>query len=129
MTVFFSLLAGVAILVFGIQLMVTIQARKQRRRVLSGVKGPLGEAITSGARILAYFYSPTCAACRAQTPVIDALDQEYEGIFKINVAEDFEIARAIGVRSTPTTVIIEGGAIRSFLVGAHSESALREALM
>jgi thioredoxin 1 len=129
MTFFFSLLAAVAILVFGIQLMVTIQARKQQARVLRGVKGPLGEAITSGARILAYFYSPTCAACREQTPVIDALDQEYAGVFKINVGEDFEIAHAIGVGGTPTTVIIEGGAIRLFLVGVRSESALREALM
>jgi hypothetical protein len=33
------------------------------------------------------------------------------------------------VKATPTTVIIEGGTIRTFLVGARSESALREALM
>jgi thiol-disulfide isomerase/thioredoxin len=129
MTVFLSLLAAAAILVFGIQLMATMRARKLRGRVLQSIKGPLGDAIASGARILAYFYSPTCAVSRAQTPVIDALDQEYEGIFKIDVAENFEIARAIGVKSTPTTVIIEGGAIRTLLVGAHSESALREALM
>jgi thiol-disulfide isomerase/thioredoxin len=129
MIVFFSLLAGVTVLVFGIQLIVTMHARKQRGAVLRGIKGPLGDAIASGARILAYFYSPTCAVSRAQTPIIDTLDQEYEGIFKIDVAEDFEIARAIGVKSTPTTVIIEGGAVRSLLVGAHSESALREALM
>ena len=129
MTIFFPLLVAVAILVFGIQLMVTIQARRQRERMLRGVKGPLGEAINSGARILAYFYSPSCAASRAQTPVIDALDQEYEGVVKIKVEEEFEIARAIGVRTTPTTVIFEGRAIRTFLVGARSESALREALM
>jgi thiol-disulfide isomerase/thioredoxin len=126
---FFSLLAGVVILVFGIQLIVAIQARKQRGRLLRAVKGPLGEAITSGDRILAYFYSPLCTESRTQTPIIDALSREYEGIFKVNVAEDFEIARAIGVRTTPTTVIIEGGAIRTFLVGPHGESALREALM
>ena len=129
MNVLFSLLAAAAILVLGIQLMTAVHARKQRGRVLQGIKGALGEAITSGARIMAYFYSPTCAACRGQTPIIDALDREYEGVFKIDVTEDFEIARALGVRVTPTTVIIEGGAIRTFLVGAHSESALREALM
>jgi thiol-disulfide isomerase/thioredoxin len=129
MTVFFSLLAAAAILVLGIQLTVTIQARRQRRRMLREVKGPFGEAINSGARILAYFYSPSCAASRAQTPAIDALDQEYEGVFKINVAEEFEIARAIGVRTTPTTVIFEGGTMRTFLAGPRSESALREALM
>jgi thioredoxin 1 len=129
MTVLFSLLAAAAILVLGIQLMAGVHARKQRGRVLQGIKGPLGEAITSGARIMAYFYTPTCTACRGQTPIIDALDQEYEGVFKVDVTEDFEIARAIGVRETPTTVIIEGGAIRTFLVGAHSETALREALM
>lgn len=129
MTFFFWLLAGTAILVLGIQLVVTVHARRQSGRVLKGIKGPFGEAITSGVRILAYFHSPTCAACRGQTPIIDALDQEYEGVFKIDVTEDFEIARAIGVQVTPTTVIIEGGAIRTFLVGARSESALREALM
>jgi len=128
-TVLLSLLAGMAILVFGMQMMITVNARKERARVLREVKGPLGEAIASGARTMAYFYSPTCAACRGQTPIIDTLDQEYEGIFKIDVTEDFEIARAIGVRETPTTVIIEGGAVRTSLVGAHSESALREALM
>jgi thiol-disulfide isomerase/thioredoxin len=78
MTVFFSLLAAVAILAFGIQLMATIQARRRRERMLRSVRGPFGEAINSGARILAYFYSPSCTACRTQTPVIDALDQEYE---------------------------------------------------
>ncbi len=129
MTIFLSLLAGVALLVLGIQVIVTVHARKQRGRVLQSIEGPLGDAIASGIRIMAYFYSPTCAACRGQTPIIDALDQEYEGVFKIDVTENFEIARAIGIRATPTTVIIEGGTIRTFLVGARSETALREALM
>jgi thioredoxin 1 len=122
-------LIAMAAAFLAMQIVISLRRRKQRGRELVKLPGDFGDAVRSGARVLAYFYSPVCAASKSQTPVIKKLADEYENIFSIDIMQEFEIARAIGVQITPTTVIIEGGEIRDFLVGPRTEEMLREALL
>jgi len=111
------------------QIVISLRKRKERGRELGHLPGALGDAVRTGDRVLAYFYSPVCAASKAQTPIINKLADEYENIFSLNIMQDYEIARAIGVQLTPTIVILEGGEVRDFMVGARTEDVLREALL
>lgn len=112
-----------------LQLVIVINAKKRRGRRILGVGGPLGEAVNSGDRVLAYFYSPTCSECKTQTPIIDILQREYPNVYKVDVGEHFEAARAFGVMATPTTVLVDQSKIVDVFVGTRSEAVLREALL
>ncbi len=88
------------------------------------LSGAAGRAIRKGRRALFYFYSAHCPPCKAMTPVIDALAERHENVFKIDISEDFATARKFGVIATPSVILVEGGAIQRFLIGAQSESRL-----
>jgi thiol-disulfide isomerase/thioredoxin len=129
MTTVFVVLGIFAGLMLLLQILIALGSRRQRGRRIQSVGGPLGEAIMSGDRVLAYFYTPTSAECRMQTPIIERLQGEYANIFKVNVAEQFEAARAFGVTTTPTTIVVESGKVVDILIGSRNEAHLREALL
>ena len=122
-------LVGIALLFILAQILVWIYVRKNRGKELNNLKGQLGEAVRTGERVIAYFHTPSDPVCRNQTPVIEKLSSEFDNVLPIDITKDFEVARAVGVQTTPTIVIIEGGEIRDFLVGARTEAMLREVLM
>lgn len=129
MTIVFAVLGVFAGLMLLLQLLIALGSRRQRGRRIQGVGGALGAAIISGDRVLAYFYTTTSSESQTMTPIIDRLQGEYANIFKVNVAEQFEAARAFGVTSTPTTIVVESGKVVDVLVGSHNEAHLREALL
>jgi thioredoxin 1 len=118
-----------AALLISLQLVIVVNARRRRGKRILGVGGPLGEAVNSGDRVLAYFYSTSCAECKTQTPIIDTLQKEYNNIFKVDVAEHFEAARAFGVLATPTTVMVDQGKVVDVYVGTRTEAFFRDALL
>jgi len=92
------------------------------------LSGDAGRAIRKGRRALFYFYSTHCPPCKAMTPVVDALAEKHPNVFKVNVSEDFLAARKFGVTATPSVVLVEGGVICKFLIGAQSETRLARLL-
>lgn len=129
MTTLLVILGVFIALMVALQVLIVVKARRRRGKFLEGLGGELGEAVASGARFLVYFYSPGCAACRTQTPIIDQLIEEGLAVLKVNVAEDFAVARAFGVMATPTMVVVDRSRIAEMMVGARSEPYLREALL
>jgi thioredoxin 1 len=118
-----------AMLLIVLQMVIVINAKRRRGRRVLGVGGALGEAVNSGDRVLAYFYSTSCPDCKTQTPIIDILQRDYQNVYKVDVAEHFEAARAFGVMATPTTVIIDQSKVVDVFQGTRSEAFLREALL
>ncbi len=112
-----------------LQVTIAVRSRRLQKRRIQRLGGPLGEAVASGDRVVAYFYSPSCTESREQTPIIESLQGEYENIFKVDVGEHFDAARAFGVKTTPTTIIVEGGKMVEVLIGPRNEERLREALL
>jgi len=123
------LLGGVGLLLIIAQIGVLAHNRKQLGQEVGQLKGPVGDAVRTGERVIAYFYAPSCPVSRTQTPMIDRLAGEVQNVYSIDITEEFAIARAIGIHATPTIVIFEGGEIRDFLVGPTTEQMLREALL
>jgi thioredoxin 1 len=121
-------LAAAALCVAGLHIVVRLRARNLLGRPVTGLKGELGEAVASGEKVLAYFYSPECAACRPQTPIMDSLRTTHRNVYTVNVVQDQDTSRVLRVVATPSTILLEKGAVREFRVGAVSTDVLRAML-
>jgi thioredoxin 1 len=127
MLLFYFVIALVAF-ILAMNLSVVLRAKFKKGKVVSDIGGKIGEAIKRGERVMLYFYSPTCSACKVQTPIIDNLINLANGrtkIFKIDVSRDVNTALKFGVMGTPSIVVVEDGKIKEFFVGVKSENILR----
>ncbi|CUS78721.1 Thioredoxin [Candidatus Kryptonium thompsonii] len=127
----FYILVGVLLFFILMNLSVVLRAKLKKGRLVPDIGGEIGRAIDKGEKVILYFYSPTCSACKVQTPIIDKLINSGNGkakIFKIDVSRDVNVALKLGVMGTPSTVVIENGKIKEFFVGVKSENILRRFL-
>jgi thioredoxin 1 len=77
------------------------------------------------------FNAPWCAPCRAQEPVILALDRRYGNkatIAKLNIDENHEMAMTLGIQSIPTTILYKEGCEVSRFIGLQSTETLARAI-
>ncbi len=82
---------------------------------------------------LVYFWTPSCAACRtSQTRIVDELAGELDDsveVIKINAHDAPQQARAFGILTVPTTVVLgPKGDVRRVNTGVVDTITLREQL-
>ncbi len=119
-----ALLAGILILFFGFQYFMVIKMKLKKGKPAPALSGQYAKAVKNKKTSLFYFYSPACGACKSMTPVVSRYTKNNPRCFKVDVSKDMETARAFGVMGTPSTVLVENGLIREFLVGPKPESDL-----
>ncbi len=116
---------GIIGLFFLMQFTMVFKMRLQKGKTAPDVSGAVGKAIQRGDKVLLYFFSPGCRACRPMTPVIEKLSKSKKNVFPIDISRDMSMARKFGVMGTPSTVLIETGKISEYLVGPQPEEKLR----
>ncbi|NOX67179.1 MAG: thioredoxin family protein [Chlorobi bacterium] len=73
-----------------------------------------------------YFYTPTCGACRSQTPIIDKLESETNAVGKIDLSINRNAAKEFGIMGTPSTAIMSGNKIAEIFIGLKQENFLKK---
>ncbi len=75
---------------------------------------------------LVFCYSPACGPCKAMLPAIDELAAKNNNVHKLDISQHMDLAREIGIRATPTTLLIERGNITQVLLGVKNLKNLRK---
>jgi len=86
------------------------------------------KALTSTNPVFVDFWAEWCGPCRAVSPVVEELSQEYDGkvdFVKINIDDNDELAQKYNVFSIPTLAIFKNGEIVSQQAGAASKSSFK----
>lgn len=75
------------------------------------------------------FWAEWCGPCRALSPVLERLADEYGGQFllaKVDIDRNPEVAGQFGVRSIPAVFAVRDGAVADGFVGVQPESMIRQ---
>lgn len=77
------------------------------------------------------FWAVWCGPCKQIAPVLDELAAEYGDniyIYKVNVDEETELARAFGIQSIPMLLYIPMNDTPQAIMGAAPKSKLKQAI-
>lgn len=123
------LITAIIIIAAFISLRFFMQKKAQRakgKKVDISIFDDKVKSLLSGKKSILYFYTPTCGACKSQTPIIDKLAEEIKAVGKIDLSINRAAASEFGIMGTPSTAIMSGNKIADIFVGLKHENFLRK---
>jgi len=123
------LIAVVVIMSVFIGLRFLMQKRAQRskgKEVDISIFDDKIKRLLKSEKSILYFYTPTCGACKSQTPIIDKLDDETNAVGKIDISINRDVAKEFGIMGTPSTAIMSGNRIAEIFIGLKHENFLKK---
>jgi thioredoxin 1 len=87
------------------------------------------EVLQSKQPVLVDFYTDTCPPCRMMSPVLQEMEVEAGGQFKvvkIDAAAEAQLAASYGVRAVPAFYAFANGKCVGQTIGAKSKTAMKK---
>jgi len=87
------------------------------------------ELINSQQPVLVDFYATWCGPCKALSPVLEQLKEQYEGqiqVLKVDVDENPDLASKYDIRSVPTMITFKKGEILQTMKGFPGKSKIED---
>jgi thioredoxin 1 len=86
------------------------------------------EVLQSPTPVLVDFWAQWCSPCRALSPILDELAEEYDGrikIGKVDTEQQQELAVEYGIRGIPTMLLFSQGQVVDQIVGLKSKRDIK----
>ncbi|MDJ0738939.1 MAG: thioredoxin family protein [Gammaproteobacteria bacterium] len=112
------------ILYIGYMNVATRAAEGRSAAPLSAVFPEIGKV----GKALVYCYSPMCGPCRPMSREVDSLIDDGAPVYKLDISEHPETSRELGIRATPTLVLVENGSIARMVLGVKMAEFMRDLL-
>ena len=88
------------------------------------------EVLNSDKPVLLDFWAPWCGPCRMVVPIVEEIAAERPDIKvgKVNIDEQFELAKEFGVMTIPTLVVLKEGKVVRQSSGARPKAQILQML-
>ncbi|MCB1800745.1 MAG: thioredoxin family protein [Gammaproteobacteria bacterium] len=77
---------------------------------------------------LVYCFSPQCGPCRPMSKEVDLLRARGAPVFKLDITAHPEAGRELGIRATPTLIVVENGAVARMILGVKTADYMQRLL-
>ena len=85
------------------------------------LKGATLNEFKNEKRLILYFYSENCGACKVMAPIIDSIKEVKVKKIDVFSKEGAKLVQELGIMGTPTTVLIEKGNVLNAFVGVKKK--------
>lgn len=79
--------------------------------------------------VLVDFHATWCGPCKMLAPIVDKIADEFAGklkVGKVDIDKAPKVAQKFGIRSVPTVMVFEGGAVKASHIGLAKREKILE---